>query len=306
MENGRAVGLEVVKGKSRSFVRAEREVILASGAINTPRLLMLSGIGDPDELSAIGISPVHELRGVGRNLQDHLNTNVHARLKDPISYDDQDKLPQAIPHGIRWLVYRNGPAASVIVEGGGFFQSNGATRPDMQIHIAPALVVRGGQTRVPGPGFTVNSTFLRPRSVGSVRLASSNPFAEPLIDPNYHADPLDRQMSVTQVRTIREVLAQPEIAPLVKHELLPGPDAKTDEQILAYARQYASCDYHPVGTCKMGSDELAVVDPQLRVRGIDALRVIDASIMPTLTSGNTMAPTMMVAEKGADMVRAAA
>jgi choline dehydrogenase len=305
LENGRAVGLEVARGNSRLLVRAEREVILTSGAINTPRLLMLSGIGDTDELRRLGIEAQHHLPGVGQNLHDHLNTNVHVRLNEPISYDDQDKLPQAIPHALNWLVYRSGPAASVIVEGGGFFKSDGAARPDLQIHIAPALVVRGGQTHVPGPGFTVNSTFLRPRSTGSVRLASADPAAEPLIDPNYHADPLDRQMSVTQVRTIREVLAQPEIAPLIKHELLPGPDAKTDEEILAYARQYASCDYHPVGTCKMGSDELAVVDPQLRVRGLDALRVVDASIMPVLVSGNTMAPTMMIAEKGAEMIRAA-
>jgi choline dehydrogenase len=304
VERGRAVGVEVARRGSTSVVHAEREIILAAGAVNTPRLLMLSGIGPADELAAVGVPPIHDLPGVGRNLVDHLNTNVHVRLKEPISYDDQDRLPQAIPHGVRWLLYKNGPAASVIVEGGGFFKSDGATRPDMQIHIAPALVVRGGQTRMPGPGFTINSTFLRPQSVGRVTLASADPSAEPLIDPNYHGEPVDRAMSVTQVRTIREVLAQPEMARFIDHELLPGRDAVSDEQILAYARAYASCDYHPVGTCRMGDGPDAVVDSRLRVHGIARLRVIDASIMPKLVSGNTMAPTMMIAEKGADLVRA--
>ncbi|MGH8826324.1 MAG: GMC family oxidoreductase, partial [Jiangellaceae bacterium] len=189
------------------------------------------------------------------------------------------------------------------VEGGGFFKSPGESRPDMQIHIAPALVVRGGQTRLNGHGFTINSTFLRPESVGSVTLASANPMDEPLIDPQYLSARRDREMALHQVRTIRAVLEQPEIAPYIKEERLPGASAETDEQIMAYVRQYASCDYHPVGTCKMGTDDAAVVDPQLRVRGVGRLRVVDASIMPRLTSGNTMAPTMMIAEKGADLIK---
>ena len=298
-------GVELQRRGSSVRVHARREVILAAGAINTPRLLMLSGIGDPDELSAVGIRPVHALPGVGKNLMDHLNTNVHTRLREPISYDDLDRFPQIVGPAVRWLTLRSGPAASVIVEGGGFFQSPGADRPDMQIHIAPALVVRGGQTKVQGPGFTVNSTFLRPQSVGSVRLASSDPAVEPLIDPNYLDAEIDRTMAVTQVRTIREVLSQPEMRPFIKEELLPGAHAQTDEEILRYVRQYASCDYHPVGTCRMGHDEMAVVDDQLRVHGLDNLRVVDASIMPRLVSGNTMAPTMMIAEKGADLVRSA-
>jgi choline dehydrogenase-like flavoprotein len=205
---------------------------------------------------------------------------------------------------VQWLVLRSGPAASVIVEGGGFFQSTGAERPDMQVHIAPAMVVRGGQTQLDGHGFTINSTFLRPESVGSVKLSSSNPLAEPLIDPNYLDAARDREMAITQVRTIREVLAQPEMRSFIKQERLPGPKAQTDEQIMAYVRQYASCDYHPVGTCKMGSDEHSVVDDHLRVHGLEGLRVVDASVMPRLVSGNTMAPTMMIAEKGADLIRA--
>lgn len=304
--NGRATGVEVAHRRSSKILHADREIILASGAINTPRLLMLSGIGAADELSAVGIRPVHELTGVGKNLMDHLNTNVHSTLNDPISYDGLDRFPRMLSPGMHWLLYHSGPAASVIVEGGGFFTSPGQTRPDMQIHLAPAQVVRGGQTRLDGHGFTINSTFLRPESIGTVTLASADPAAEPLIDPQYLSAPKDREMAIRQVRTIREVLAQPEIAKFVKEERLPGSAARTDEKIMAYVRQYASCDYHPVGTCRMGTGTDAVVNPQLRVHGLDSLRVIDASIMPKLTSGNTMAPTMMIAEKGADLVRASA
>jgi choline dehydrogenase-like flavoprotein len=164
-------------------------------------------------------------------------------------------------------------------------------------------VVRGGQTVIPGNGFTVNSTFLRPRSRGQLTLRSADPADEPLIDPNYLDDPYDRQQAVESVRIIREVLEQPAISELIDHERLPGPKARTDEEIMAYARQYACCDYHPVGTSKMGQDEMAVVDPELRVRGINRLRVVDASIMPVLVSGNTNGPAMMIGEKGADLIR---
>ncbi|HET9187498.1 MAG TPA: GMC family oxidoreductase N-terminal domain-containing protein [Acidothermaceae bacterium] len=302
VSNGKAVGVEVRQTVATRVIHAEREVILAAGAINTPRLLLLSGIGPADELSRLGVNPVHDLPGVGKNLTDHLNTNVHSALKEPISYDGLDRFPRMLGPGMRWLLWRTGPAASVIVEGGGFFKSAGESRPDLQVHIAPALVVRGGQTRLRAHGFTINSTFLRPESRGSVTLASSDPYAEPLINPNYLAEQRDRDMAIVQVRTIREVLAQPEIARFIRDELLPGRRAQTDDEIMAYVRQYASCDYHPVSTCRMGRDETAVVDPQLRVHGVDQLRVIDSSVMPRLISGNTMAATMMIAEKGADLV----
>jgi choline dehydrogenase-like flavoprotein len=304
IERGRAVGVELADGRRLRTERAEREVLVASGTINSPRLLMLSGIGPADELSALGIAPVQDLAGVGKNLQDHLCTNVHVGTKVRISYDGHDRFPRSIPHGIQWLLYRNGPAASVIVEGGGFFKSDGATRPDLQIHVAPGTVVRGGQTKIPGHGFTVNSTFLRPESRGTVRLRSADPADEPLIDPNYLSEAKDRAMAVKSVRIIREVLSQNAISHLIDNERLPGVAAQSDEEIMAYARQYACCDYHPVGTCKMGIDETAVVDPQLKVRGIERLRVIDASVMPKLPSGNTNGPTMALAEKGADLVKA--
>lgn len=303
VQNGRAVGVEVGSNGSRTLIRAEREVVLSAGAINSPRLLMLSGIGDADELAPLGIQPVHDVKGVGKNLHDHLNVNVHQATKRAITYDGHDRFPRAAWHGLRWLLFRDGPAAAVIVEGSGFFTSKHATRPDMQIHIAPATVVKGGQERIAGHGFTVNSTFLRPRSRGTLRLRSADPAHEPLIDPNYLDDPHDREMAITSIRTIREVLRQPAMAEFIAEERLPGPGAQSDEDILAYIRNYGCCDYHPVGTCKMGSDPMAVVDDELRVHGIEALRVIDSSVMPVLTSGNTNAPTIMIGEKGADLVR---
>lgn len=302
VENGKALGVQLAEGAGVRTVRADREIIVSAGAINSPRLLMLSGIGAADELRSLGVSPVHNLPGVGKNLQDHICINVHVQTKERISYDGHDRFPRSVMHGLQWLLYRSGPVASVIVEGGGFFQTEGEDRPNLQIHVAPATVVKGGQEQIPGFGFTVNSTFLRPRSRGSIKLRSSNPADEPIIDPNYLDDPYDRQMAIKSVRIIREVLAQNAISSIIEHERLPGPQAQTDEAIMAYVRQYGCCDYHPVGTCKMGNDELAVVDPQLRVHGIDNLRVIDSSIMPVLPSGNTNAPTIMIGEKGADMI----
>ena len=303
LERNVAVGVEVMSRSGLRQIRATREIIVTSGAINSPRLLMLSGIGDASELRKAGIAVQHDLPGVGKNLQDHLCTNVHVTLKDPISYDRQDQFPHAIKHGIQWLLYRSGPAASVIVEGGCFVSSTGGSRPDMQIHLAPAMVVRGGQTRLDGYGFTVNSTFLRPKSVGTVKLKSQDPSDDPLIDPNYHAEESDRAMSLTSVQAIRDILTQSPIAKYIRNERLPGPNARTKEEVMAYVRQYACCDYHPVGTCKMGLDELSVVDSDLRVHGIKSLRVADSSIMPVLISGNTNGPTIMVGERAADLIR---
>lgn len=302
VEKGRTVGVEYDLGGESFREYASSEVLLSSGAINSPRLMLLSGIGPADELKDLGIDPVHDLPGVGKNLHDHICTNVHVQTKKPISYDGHDKFPRDMVHGLQWLLYRSGPAASVIVEGGGFVQTKGEDRPNLQIHVAPATVVRGGQTTIPGNGFTVNSTFLRPRSRGTLTLRSADPADQPIVDPNYFDDAYDREMSIRSVREIRNILSQPAIRDMIDHERLPGGDAETDEQILAYARQYACCDYHPVGTCKMGTDEMSVVDPNLRVHGLEKLRVIDSSIMPVLTSGNTNAPTIMIGERGADLI----
>ncbi len=303
VEADRTIGVETARGRSTRVVRAEREVILSAGAINSPRLLMLSGVGPAEHLRNVGVTPVHDLPGVGQNLHDHLCTNVHVQTNEPISYDGHDRLPRSALHGLQWLLYRNGPAASVIVEGACFTCLEGETRPDLQVHLAPATVVRGGQTRIEGHGFTVNSTFLRPKSRGTVKLRSTDPDDDPLIDPNYFAEPEDRAKSLQSVRFIRDILSQPAIASLIANERLPGDNATSDDAILAYARQYACCDYHPVGTCRMGHDELAVVNPEMQLHGIEGLRVVDSSVMPVLPSGNTNAPTMMIAEKVADLIR---
>lgn len=303
VKRGRVSGVDIAVGGQIRTLRAEREVVLAAGAINSPRLLMLSGIGPADDLGALGLAPVHDLPGVGRNLHDHLCTNVHVQTRERISYDGHDRLPRSALHGLQWLLYRTGPVSSVIVEGASFHQTGDEERPNLQIHVAPATVVRGGQTRIPGHGFTVNSTFLRPQSRGSIRLRSSDPADEPLIDPNYLAEARDREMAIRSVRIIREILRQPAIAPLIANERLPGEGAISDDDILAYVRQYGCCDYHPVGTCKMGVDEMAVVDPQLRLRGLEGLRIADSSVIPVLPSGNTNAASIMIGEKASDMIR---
>lgn len=302
IEKNRAVGIEIVQGGNKKIISCSKEVVLSAGAINSPRLLMLSGIGDADELKSIGIAPLHNLPGVGKNLHDHLCSNLTVSLKQPISYDNHDKLPWSALHGLQYLLYRSGPAVSVIAEGGGFLTSDGGNRPDIQFHIIPAMVVRGGQTRLKGNGFTVNTTFLRPKSRGSVTLRSNDPRDEPIINPNYHDHPDDQALSIKSIKIAREILSQPDIAKFIKTERLPGFDAKTDKDIHAYIRQYACSDYHPVGTCKMGVDDMAVVDPQLQVKGIDGLRIADASIMPVLLSGNTNAPSIMIGEKAADFI----
>ena len=276
IENRRAVGVEVAGRDGLTIERCERELIVSSGAINSPRLLLLSGIGPADELKALGIEPLHDLPGVGRNLQDHLCTNIHVATREPITYSGLDRFPRMLLPGMQWLLYRNGPAASVIVEGGGFAPGGAGGRPAHQIHIAPAFVVRGGQTRLPGHGFTVNTTFLRPKSLGSIALRSADPADAPLVDPNYHAEPADRAMSLESLRMAREIVTQSPMARYVADERLPGAAARTDADLMAYIRQYACCDYHPVGTCKMGSDEQAVVDPALRLRGLEGVRVVDS------------------------------
>ncbi len=303
IENRRAVGVEYINNGKVETVRCDREVILSSGTIGTTQLLLLSGIGPTDELKKLGIDMQHHMDGVGKNYQDHLNTYVVCDLHKPISYDGQHKFPQNIRHGLQYALYRNGAATSPVAEGGCFIDSHGTGRADLQTHILPAYVVNGARTHVPGNGLTINTCNMRPTSRGEVTLRSSNPTDMPIIDPNYHDTEYDRDMSVRAVRHVREILAQPAIAQHIKSERYPGADKKTPEQILEYAREYASVDYHPVGTCKMGTDDMSVVDPELKLHGLEGLRVCDNSIMPYLNSGNTNAPAIMIGEKAAAMIR---
>ncbi|MFE9093512.1 GMC family oxidoreductase [Streptomyces sp. NPDC007264] len=299
VEHGRAVGVTYLRGGKEHTARAEGEVILSGGAVNSPRLLLLSGIGPGEELNRLGIPVVHELAGVGKNFQDHMDVYLTAETA-PVSYNQEDRPDRALRHGLQYLLFRTGPVTACVAEAGAFLRSGEDVRsPDIQIHCLPAYVVDHGRQRIKGHGVTINTCNLRPRSVGEVTLRSADPLVPPAIDPNFLADPHDWEVSMTAFEKGRELLATSAFAPLIKREHLPGSGVRTKNEIRAYIKQWAKTDYHPVGSCKMGGDDMAVVDTDLRVRGLAGLRVVDASIMPTLISGNTQAPSIMIGEKGA-------
>jgi choline dehydrogenase-like flavoprotein len=285
------------------LLHADREVIVTAGAIGSPKLLMLSGIGSADELKAVGVAAVHHLPGVGRNLQDHMDVYAINELTGDHSYDKHLKPHKQVWAGLEYLLFRRGPVASNLAEGGAFwFADTQARSPDIQFHFMVGSGLEHGVEKLENCGVTLNSAFLRPRSRGSVRLRDADPFTHPFIDPNYWSDAYDRKISIEGFRIARRIMASPSFKPFVLAERLPGPQAQTDEEIAAYARKFSKTDYHPVGTCKMGVDDMAVVDPSLRVRGLRGLRVCDASVMPRLVSSNTNAATIMIAEKAADHI----
>jgi choline dehydrogenase-like flavoprotein len=309
LSNGRAVGVSYRRGGQGHTVHAEDEVIISAGALNSPKLLMLSGIGPAAELRAVGIDVVHDLPGVGKNLQDQVEVYLTAETREPISYTGEDRWHRAILHVIQWGLFKTGPATATISEAGAFLSSGEDVRsPDIQLHFQPALVLWSEESRTPLPvrthGFTILACNPRPRSRGEVKLASANPADMPLVDPNYFADREDWAVSIEGFRWARRILEAPALAAYVKREHTPGRSVASDAQLRDYIRKFAKTDYHPVGSCKMGVDDLAVVDDQLRVHGLEALRVIDSSIMPTIISGNTQAPSMMIGEKGAAMILA--
>ena len=299
VENGRAVGVRYLSGRTEHTAYADGEVILSGGAVNSPKLLLLSGIGPGDELRRIGVDVVHDLPGVGKNLQDHMDVYITAETA-PVSYNQEDRPDRALRHGLQYLLFRTGPVTACVAEAGALLRSGDDVRsPDIQIHCLPAYVIDHGRQRVKGHGVTINTCNLRPRSVGEVTLRSADPLDAPAVDPNFLADPYDWKVSMAAFEKGRELLATSAFAPLIKREHLPGAQVRTDKEIRDYIRQWAKTDYHPVGTCKMGHDDMAVVDTDLRVHGLSGLRVVDASIMPTLISGNTQAPSIMIGEKGA-------
>ncbi|MFI7702154.1 GMC family oxidoreductase [Nonomuraea sp. NPDC049480] len=299
VEAGRATGLEYTLKGRPAVAYADREVILSAGAVNSPRLLLLSGIGPADELRAVGIDVVHDLPGVGKNFQDHMDVYLTAETV-PVSYNESDRPFKALAAGLQYLLYRTGPITASVCEAGMFVRSGGeVVSPDIQMHCLPAFVIDHGRLRVKGHGMTINTCNLRPKSIGSVTLRSADPAVPPAIDPNFLDDPYDWKISMEGFRWGREMLATQAYAPYVKREHMPGTGVRTDKEIREYIRQWAKTDYHPVGSCKMGGDDMAVVDQELRVHGLAGLRVIDASIMPTLISGNTQATSIMIGEKGA-------
>jgi choline dehydrogenase len=307
IEHGRAVGVEYARGRRRYTARATQEVVLAAGAINSPQLLLLSGIGPAHELRTLGVAAVHDLPGVGKNLQDHLNVNIVRRAKRGSTLDGKKSGLAPVGVALEFLFYGSGPGTSNVAEAGAFaISEHGAATPDIQYHFIPAQVVNHARTLMDGDGVTLHACCLRPQSRGEIRLASTDPLKAPVIDPNYLAADYDLKILIAGLRQGREVLAAPAFRLWLGEERLPGPAVQSNAELEDFIRAAAETEYHPVGSCRMGSDPLAVVDEQLRLRGIERLRVIDASIMPAIVSGNTNAPVIMIAEKGADMMLAAA
>ena len=302
----RAVGVEYAKGRRTVPVRAEREVILAGGAINSPQLLMLSGIGDAEDLGRFDIPVVAHLPGVGRNLQDHLEIYVQHACTQPISLYAAQRPWNKLRIGLEWILFKRGLGATSHFEAGAFIRSRaGVEHPDLQYHFLPIAMNYDGTNPQETHGFQAHVGPMRPTSAGRVRLSSADPREPPSILFNYMATEGDRQEMRAAVRLTREIFAQRAFDPYLGPELAPGPEVETDVEIDAFVRARAESAYHASGSCKMGpdSDPSAVVGGDCRVHGIEGLRVVDAGVMPSLVSGNTNAPTIMLAEKAADLIR---
>jgi choline dehydrogenase len=295
----RAVGVEYRRRGRIEQVRAEREVLLAAGAIGSPQLLLLSGVGPPEDLRRMGLTVVAESAEVGRNLQDHLDFCTVSRCTQPISYDFNRK--QELVVALRYFLTHSGPGVSNIAEAGAFVRSPLApdARPDLQLHFVPAQLDDHGRNRLPGHGFTVHACVLRPRSRGTLSLRSPRPEDPPRIQPRYLSGEEDLEVLLEGVRLAREIIHAPPFAAYRGAEIFPGEGVTTRGALEAVVRHKAETIYHPSGSCRMGLDEKAVLDASLRVRGTEGLRVIDASAMPRLVGGNTNAPTIMIAEKAA-------
>jgi choline dehydrogenase len=308
-EGRRAVGVRYRRGGAFHEVRARREVILCAGAINSPQLLLLSGIGPQHELGAHGIEVLRELPGVGENLQDHLEFYFQVACREPITLYSQISLMRRALIGARWLLTRDGLGASNHFESGGFIRSHAGVRyPDIQFHFLPLAVNYDGSALAREHGFQAHVGPMRSRSQGWVRLRSAEALDKPRICFNYMSRAEDWEQMRACVRLTREIFAQPAFDRFRGREIQPGAAVETDEQIDAFIREKAETAFHPSCTCRMGSvtDPQAVVDPQARVIGVEALRVVDSSIMPSITTGNLNAPTIMLAEKAADHIRGAA
>ena len=300
----RAVGVEYRQGGDTKRAFVSREVILAAGSLQSPQLLQLSGVGPQALLQQVGIPVVHDLPGVGENLQDHLQLRLIFKCTKPITTnDDLASVWRSAKIGLQWLFRRTGPLAVGINQGGLFTRvlPESAT-PDIQFHFATLSADLAGAKPHPFSGFTMSVCQLQPTSRGHVRIKSADPLAAPAMQPNYLSTERDRTCAVAGVRFARRLAATSALRPYVQEEFRPGPTAASDADLLEFAREFGATIFHPSGTCKMGSDPLAVVDDELRVRGIAGLRVVDCSIMPTLVSGNTNAPVVMIAEKASDLI----
>jgi choline dehydrogenase-like flavoprotein len=309
IENGRATGVELRQGGALRTLQARREVLLCAGALQSPQLLMLSGIGDAAQLQRHGITVQHHLPGVGQHLHDHVDV---VQVVDAPQLKDLFGLSltgawHALQGILEWRRARSGMLTTNFAEAGGFLRSTpDLATPDLQLHFVIGKLVDHGRKTVFGHGYSCHVCLLQPKSRGSVTLQSADPLAPPAIDPAFLADPDDLARMVSGFKLMRQILQQPALAALGGRELQASAAAQTDEQIAQFIRDRADTIYHPVGTCRMGPGPDDVVDAQLRVHGVAGLRVVDASVMPRIVSGNTNAPTIMIAEKAADMIRAAA
>ncbi len=306
IENGEATGVEyaAARGKPAQKVMAKREVLVCAGAFQTPQVLLLSGIGPADDLNKLGVPVVLDAPEVGKNLQDHLDVSVIYECTKPITVYSMTKGLKQPMVGLEYAFKGTGPGRSNHLHSGAFLKTRAELdRPDVQLHFVNAVMRDHARVQPDRDGFTIHACQLRPESRGTVKLASRDVFDAPLIDPNYLATENDKRTMRDSVRMVRSIIGQDAMKLYRGPEMRPGENVRTDNEIDAWVRQTAETIYHPVGTVRMGVDAKSPLDPELRVRGIDNLRVVDASVMPTLVGGNTNAPTIMIAEKIADVIR---
>jgi choline dehydrogenase len=305
IEKGRAVGVEYSQGGVVHTAYADAEVLLSAGTVQSPHILQLSGIGDPDRLREAGVSSTHALKGVGENLQDHLDVILSWETPNVKAAYSHSTGINRLTTGLNYMLFGQGFGRQNFLEAGAFLKSRpDLDRPDLQLHCVLAIMKDHGKQSTPKDGFSIHVCQLRPESRGRVGLASADPFADPAIFANYLATEEDRRALREGAKMVRDVAGQKALTAIRGDEVEPGVQVKTDADFDAWIRQNAETIYHPVGTCRMGAagDSMAVVDGELKVQGLSGLRVIDASVMPTLVGGNTNAPTIMIAEKAADMI----
>jgi choline dehydrogenase len=304
-EGKRASGLDFWLNDEPAHAGIAGELILAAGAVGTPQLLQLSGVGPAPLLAAHGIPVLHELKGVGENLQDHLQIRCAYKVQGVSTMNERaNSLWGRIGIGLEYMMFRSGPMSMAPSQLGAFAKSDAARETaNLEYHVQPLTLEAFGKPLDPYPAFTASVCNLRPEARGFVRITSPDPRAHPAIQPNYLSTPGDRQVAVDAIRLTRRIVAQPALQPYRPQEFRPGPDMQSDGELVTAAGDIATTIFHPVGTARMGRDPLAVVDERLRVSGLHGLRVVDASVMPTITSGNTNSPVIMIAEKASDMIR---
>jgi choline dehydrogenase len=304
VENNRCVGVVIVEAARESEIRCST-VLMAAGSYNTPKILMLSGIGPAEQLKQHGIATKVDLPGVGENLQDHHEVPIVAATTGHYGYYGEDRGFRALKNGLQYKLFKSGPVTSNGVEACAYIDPEGGARPTIKMYCVPSVYLDADVKNVaPQDGVTLNACLLRPKSRGTVRLRSANPLDKPVIDNNYLAEPDDLRMEIAGLRYAREILKQAPLSKRISHEMLPGPATTDDASLAEHCRRTVKTNWHPVGTARMGpaKDKMAVLDSQLCVRGIEGLRVIDAAAMPFIPSGNTNAPTMALASRAVEFL----